>query len=212
MPASRPQFDLLEMDRLERPLVSLPLLLDPASYVPDTVDLTDDALARKYWLGCFEEALDGVRRSAGWVAAKARPQAVTGEGAPGARPLRAGRFLLGSSGSWFAGTVSWDEASWGSWFTNPGWPLRFLRRHRATGPPRPLGPWVCFLGGSLLPDPTALRTVPASWPLGAEPMARPEPGPAAGTRSRRQRPPGGPAGPRPRVGLRALLTPGLGRW
>ncbi|CAK6440518.1 unnamed protein product [Pipistrellus nathusii] len=57
-------FDLLEMDRLERPLVSLPLLLDPASYVPDTVDLTDDALARKYWLGCFEEALDGVVKRA----------------------------------------------------------------------------------------------------------------------------------------------------
>lgn len=54
------QFDLLEMDRLERPLVNLPLLLDPSSYVPDTVDLTDDALARKYWLTCFEEALDGV--------------------------------------------------------------------------------------------------------------------------------------------------------
>ncbi|XP_036316873.1 4'-phosphopantetheine phosphatase isoform X2 [Pipistrellus kuhlii] len=57
-------FDLLEMDRLERPLVSLPLLLDPASYVPDTVDLTDDALARKYWLGCFEDALDGVVKRA----------------------------------------------------------------------------------------------------------------------------------------------------
>ncbi|XP_053776753.1 4'-phosphopantetheine phosphatase isoform X3 [Desmodus rotundus] len=52
-------FDLLEMDRLERPLVNLPLLLDPSSYVPDTVDLTDDAQARKYWLTCFEEALDG---------------------------------------------------------------------------------------------------------------------------------------------------------
>lgn len=52
------------MDRLERPLVNLPLLLDPASYVPDTVDLTDDALARKYWLSCFEEALDGVRAAA----------------------------------------------------------------------------------------------------------------------------------------------------
>uniref|UniRef100_A0A2K5QUK9 4'-phosphopantetheine phosphatase n=1 Tax=Cebus imitator TaxID=2715852 RepID=A0A2K5QUK9_CEBIM len=57
-------FDLLEMDRLERPLVSLPLLLDPPSYVPDTVDLTDDALARKYWLTCFEEALDGVVKRA----------------------------------------------------------------------------------------------------------------------------------------------------
>ncbi|XP_066126748.1 4'-phosphopantetheine phosphatase isoform X2 [Saccopteryx bilineata] len=57
-------FDLLEMDRLERPLVNLPLLLDPSSYVPDTVDLTDDALARKYWLSCFEEALDGVVKRA----------------------------------------------------------------------------------------------------------------------------------------------------
>ena len=61
------QFDLLEMDRLERLLVNLPLLLDPSSYVPDTVDLADDALARKYWLTCFEEALDGVRIRAGGV-------------------------------------------------------------------------------------------------------------------------------------------------
>uniref|UniRef100_A0A8D1HUA2 4'-phosphopantetheine phosphatase n=1 Tax=Sus scrofa TaxID=9823 RepID=A0A8D1HUA2_PIG len=60
----RSGFDLLEMDRLERPLVNLPLLLDPSSYVPDTVDLTDDALARKYWLTCFEEALDGVVKRA----------------------------------------------------------------------------------------------------------------------------------------------------
>nr|XP_060485485.1 4'-phosphopantetheine phosphatase-like isoform X2 [Panthera onca] len=58
------RFDLLEMDRLERPLANLPLLLDPSSYVPDTVDLTDDALARKYWLTCFEEALDGVVKRA----------------------------------------------------------------------------------------------------------------------------------------------------
>ncbi|XP_032719089.1 4'-phosphopantetheine phosphatase isoform X1 [Lontra canadensis] len=58
------KFDLLEMDRLERPLVNLPLLLDPSSYVPDTVDLTDDAPARKYWLTCFEEALDGVVKRA----------------------------------------------------------------------------------------------------------------------------------------------------
>lgn len=52
---------MLEMDRLERQLVNLPLLLDPSSYVPDTVDLTEDALAREYWLYCFEEALDGVQ-------------------------------------------------------------------------------------------------------------------------------------------------------
>lgn len=56
------QFDMLEMDRLERQLVNLPLLQDPSSYIPDTVDLTEDALAREYWLYCFEEALDGV----GW--------------------------------------------------------------------------------------------------------------------------------------------------
>lgn len=54
---------MLEMDRLERQLVNLPLLQDPSSYVPDTVDLTEDALAREYWLYCFEEALDGVEVS-----------------------------------------------------------------------------------------------------------------------------------------------------
>uniref|UniRef100_UPI00398F43B8 4'-phosphopantetheine phosphatase n=1 Tax=Pristiophorus japonicus TaxID=55135 RepID=UPI00398F43B8 len=52
-------FDMLEMDRLERQLVNLPLLLDASSYVPDTVDLTEDAMAREYWLSCFEDALDG---------------------------------------------------------------------------------------------------------------------------------------------------------
>ncbi|XP_056887193.1 4'-phosphopantetheine phosphatase isoform X3 [Takifugu flavidus] len=57
-------FDMLEMDRLERQLVNLPLLLDPSSYVPDTVDLTEDASAREYWLYCFEEALDGVVKRA----------------------------------------------------------------------------------------------------------------------------------------------------
>lgn len=54
------QFDMLEMDRLERQLVNLPLLQDPSSYIPDTVDLTEDSHAREYWLYCFEEALDGV--------------------------------------------------------------------------------------------------------------------------------------------------------
>ncbi|KAM8989869.1 4'-phosphopantetheine phosphatase isoform 2-T2 [Ara ararauna] len=58
------KFDMLEMDRLERPLVNLPLLKDPSTYIPDTVDLTDDAMARKYWLTCFEEALDGVAKRA----------------------------------------------------------------------------------------------------------------------------------------------------
>ena len=55
------QFDMLEMDRLERKLVNLHLLQDASSYIPDTVDLTEDAMAREYWLYCFEEALDGVR-------------------------------------------------------------------------------------------------------------------------------------------------------
>uniref|UniRef100_A0AAZ3P873 4'-phosphopantetheine phosphatase n=1 Tax=Oncorhynchus tshawytscha TaxID=74940 RepID=A0AAZ3P873_ONCTS len=57
-------FDMLEMDRLERQLVNLPLLQDPSSYIPDTVDLSEDALAREYWLYCFEEALDGVVKRA----------------------------------------------------------------------------------------------------------------------------------------------------
>uniref|UniRef100_A0A672J6Y2 Pantothenate kinase 4 (inactive) n=1 Tax=Salarias fasciatus TaxID=181472 RepID=A0A672J6Y2_SALFA len=57
-------FDMLEMDRLERQLVNLPLLLDPSSYIPDTVDLTEDAPAREYWLKCFEETLDGVAKRA----------------------------------------------------------------------------------------------------------------------------------------------------
>uniref|UniRef100_A0A3P8WQ37 4'-phosphopantetheine phosphatase n=1 Tax=Cynoglossus semilaevis TaxID=244447 RepID=A0A3P8WQ37_CYNSE len=57
-------FDMLEMDRLERQLVNLPLLQDSSSYIPDTVDLTEDALAREYWLDCFEEALDGVVKRA----------------------------------------------------------------------------------------------------------------------------------------------------
>ncbi|KAG8569064.1 hypothetical protein GDO81_014250 [Engystomops pustulosus] len=57
-------FDMLEMDRLERQLVNLPLLFDPSSYVPDTVDLTEDAMAREYWLTCFEDALEGVAKRA----------------------------------------------------------------------------------------------------------------------------------------------------
>ncbi|XP_056293118.1 4'-phosphopantetheine phosphatase isoform X2 [Pseudoliparis swirei] len=57
-------FDMLEMDRLERTLVNLPLLQDASSYIPDTVDLAEDAPAREYWLSCFEEALDGVVKRA----------------------------------------------------------------------------------------------------------------------------------------------------
>ncbi|XP_078498599.1 4'-phosphopantetheine phosphatase isoform X1 [Lissotriton helveticus] len=57
-------FDMLEMDRLDRQLVKLPLLYDPSSYIPDTVDLTEDSLAREYWLSCFEESLNGVTKRA----------------------------------------------------------------------------------------------------------------------------------------------------
>ncbi|RXN35607.1 pantothenate kinase 4 isoform X2 [Labeo rohita] len=63
-------FDMLEMDRLERQLVNLPLLQDPTSYIPDTVDLTEDALAREYWLYCFEEALDGIKQKENDMALK----------------------------------------------------------------------------------------------------------------------------------------------
>ncbi|XP_048028743.1 4'-phosphopantetheine phosphatase [Megalobrama amblycephala] len=66
---------MLEMDRLERQLVNLPLLQDPTSYIPDTVDLTEDALAREYWLFCFEEALDGVVKRA-VASQKDQPEAV----------------------------------------------------------------------------------------------------------------------------------------
>ncbi|XP_016302713.1 4'-phosphopantetheine phosphatase isoform X1 [Sinocyclocheilus anshuiensis] len=68
-------FDMLEMDRLDRQLVNLPLLQDPTSYIPDTVDLTEDALAREYWLYCFEEALDGVVKRA-IASQKDQPEAV----------------------------------------------------------------------------------------------------------------------------------------
>ncbi|KAK2183470.1 hypothetical protein NP493_312g09027 [Ridgeia piscesae] len=51
-----PTFDILELDRFAKPLVSCPVLLDPASYFPDTEDLTQDKVAREYWLQCFEQA------------------------------------------------------------------------------------------------------------------------------------------------------------
>jgi len=54
------QFDMLELDRFAKPLVSCPLLLDSAGYFPDTVDLTKDEEAREYWLNCFEEATEKV--------------------------------------------------------------------------------------------------------------------------------------------------------
>lgn len=72
--------DQLEMDRIDQGvLVYCPLLDEPASYIPDMVDLTEDSEARystcvcsdkmkstiwniscfrQYWLECFEESLD----------------------------------------------------------------------------------------------------------------------------------------------------------
>ena len=60
MPSFLFQFDMLELDRFNKPLVSCPLLLDPASYIPDTEELTHDQAARHYWLQCFEDAMDKV--------------------------------------------------------------------------------------------------------------------------------------------------------
>ena len=60
------QFDMLELDRFDKPLVSCPLLLDAASYLPDTEDLTLDASARDYWLQCFEDAMDKVNNNSSW--------------------------------------------------------------------------------------------------------------------------------------------------
>ncbi|KAL5233685.1 hypothetical protein ACI65C_001095 [Semiaphis heraclei] len=50
--------DQLELDRWESPLTFCPLLKDPSSYIPDTVDLNSDKEAREYWLNCFEESIE----------------------------------------------------------------------------------------------------------------------------------------------------------
>ncbi|KAH3813869.1 4'-phosphopantetheine phosphatase-like isoform X2 [Dreissena polymorpha] len=52
-------FDMLELDRLEKATLPFPLLLDPDLYQPDTVDLTQDTQARQYWLQCF---IDGTKK------------------------------------------------------------------------------------------------------------------------------------------------------
>ncbi|XP_070538159.1 4'-phosphopantetheine phosphatase-like [Ptychodera flava] len=65
-------FDMLELDKLDRPLVYLPSLVCPTAYHPDVVDLTKDAEAREYWLDCFEEALDRVAE----CALKSQPNSV----------------------------------------------------------------------------------------------------------------------------------------
>ena len=55
------QFDMLELDRLEKNLEPCPLLINVSSYQPDTVDLTQDKSARDYWLQCFVESIEKVR-------------------------------------------------------------------------------------------------------------------------------------------------------
>ena len=51
------EIDHLEIDRLESQLVYCPLLVDPAEYVADTVDLLRDHDAREYWTQCFRDSL-----------------------------------------------------------------------------------------------------------------------------------------------------------
>ncbi|XP_050042906.1 4'-phosphopantetheine phosphatase isoform X2 [Dermacentor andersoni] len=73
--------DQLEMDRFEWQLVYCPLLADPAHYLADTVDLTQDAEARRYWLQCFQEAIDKFVE----VAVRSQPHKTDA-------PLRASQF------------------------------------------------------------------------------------------------------------------------
>lgn len=73
--------DQLEMDRFEWQLVYCPLLADPARYLADTVDLTQDAEARHYWLTCFQEAIDKFVE----VAVRSQPHKTDA-------PLRAAQF------------------------------------------------------------------------------------------------------------------------
>ncbi|XP_063430219.1 4'-phosphopantetheine phosphatase-like [Mytilus trossulus] len=57
-------FDMLELDKLEKMLQPCSLLLDPNSYLPDTVDLTTDTAAREYWIDCFSNSVDKTRDQA----------------------------------------------------------------------------------------------------------------------------------------------------
>ncbi|XP_050525416.1 4'-phosphopantetheine phosphatase [Daktulosphaira vitifoliae] len=50
--------DQLELDRWESLLTFCPLLRDPSTYIPDTVDLNSDREAREYWLNCFEQSIE----------------------------------------------------------------------------------------------------------------------------------------------------------
>lgn len=54
------QFEMLELNQLDRALLPCPLLLDQQSYLPDTVELTEDIAAREYWLECFTKGVHKV--------------------------------------------------------------------------------------------------------------------------------------------------------
>lgn len=51
---------MLELNQLDRALLPCPLLLDQQSYLPDTVELTEDIAAREYWLECFTKGVHKV--------------------------------------------------------------------------------------------------------------------------------------------------------
>ena len=51
---------MLELNQLERALLPCPLLLDQQSYLPDTVELTEDSAAREYWLDCLMKGVHKV--------------------------------------------------------------------------------------------------------------------------------------------------------
>ncbi|XP_046465514.1 4'-phosphopantetheine phosphatase isoform X3 [Neodiprion pinetum] len=52
------EVDQLEIDQAENAVTFCPLLKDPSTYNPDTMDLVQDKEARDYWLQCFEESVD----------------------------------------------------------------------------------------------------------------------------------------------------------
>ncbi|XP_014674208.1 PREDICTED: pantothenate kinase 4-like [Priapulus caudatus] len=56
--------DFLELDCLEQPLASCPLLLSTETYSADTWDLAKDAEARDYWISCFERSVNEVAERA----------------------------------------------------------------------------------------------------------------------------------------------------
>ncbi|XP_061197383.1 4'-phosphopantetheine phosphatase-like [Saccostrea echinata] len=57
-------FEMLELNQLDRALLPCPLLLDQQSYLPDTVELTEDGAAREYWLECFMKGVDKTKEQA----------------------------------------------------------------------------------------------------------------------------------------------------